>query len=128
VATDKSLISGEPKVGGTAPAPHSQEYPTSNSSTLLEVEVERHSALDLPSSAMEGVPHPDHQKEPDCPSLAATYIYSGLTFDVNGAGCITLLPLRLSSMPTLCMSAMRIIKIILMNCVELNYALTKYRC
>ncbi|KAH3575387.1 hypothetical protein KXV95_006887 [Aspergillus fumigatus] len=101
VATDKSLVPGEPKVGGTAPAPHGQEYPTSNSSALPEVEAERHSALDSPSSATEGVPRPDHQKEPDCPSLAATHICSGSTFDVNGAGCNTLLPSRLSSMPTL---------------------------
>jgi hypothetical protein len=60
VATNKSLISGELKVGGTAPAPHSQEYPISNSSALLEVEAERHSALDLPSSTTEGVPRLDH--------------------------------------------------------------------
>jgi hypothetical protein len=127
VATDKSLVPGEPKVGGTAPAPHGQEYPTSNSSALPEVEAERHSALDSPSSATEGVPRPDHQKEPDCPSLAATHICSGSTFDVNGAGCNTLLPSRLSSMPTLCASAMRTIETILTNCVELNYALTQYR-
>ncbi|KAJ5603359.1 hypothetical protein N7537_006315 [Penicillium hordei] len=126
VATDKSLVSGEPKVGSTAPAAHGEAYPTSNSSALPEVEAERHSALDSPSSATEDVPRPDHQKEPDCPSLAATHICSGSTFDVNGAGCITLLPSRLSSMPTLCASAMRTIEAILTNCVKLNYALTKY--
>jgi hypothetical protein len=92
------------------------------------VEAERHSALDSPLSVMEGMPCLDHQKEPDCPSLVATYIYSRSTFDVNGAGCITLLPLRLSSMLILCALAMRIIEIILMNCVELNYTLIKYGC
>jgi hypothetical protein len=128
VVTNKLLIPRELKVSSTAPVPYSQEYPISNSSALLEVEVERYSILDLPSSAMEGMPYLDHQKEPNCPSLAATYIYSGLTFDINGASYITLLPLRLSSMLILYILAIRIIKIILINCVELNYALIKYRC
>jgi hypothetical protein len=91
------------------------------------VEAERHSVLDSPSSIIEGVPRPDHQKEPDCPSLAATHIYSRLTFNINSTGCITLLPLRLSSILTLYTSAMRMIEIILTNYIELNYALTKYR-
>jgi hypothetical protein len=83
VATDKSLISEELKVGGTAPAAHDEAYPTSNSSALPEVGAGRHSALDFHSSAMEHVPCPDHQKEPDCYSLAATGIGPRSTSDMN---------------------------------------------
>ncbi|GLA33084.1 hypothetical protein AnigIFM63326_002166 [Aspergillus niger] len=127
VATGKLLSAGEPKVGDTALAAHGEAYLTSNSSALPEVEAERHSALDSPSSATKPVSCPEHQKEPDCPSLAAPGMYLGSTFDINDAGCFTLLPSRLSSTPTLCTSAMRIIETILMNCVQLNYALAKYR-
>ncbi|GFF63706.1 hypothetical protein IFM51744_11166 [Aspergillus udagawae] len=102
VATDKSLGSGEPKVGDTAAAAHGEAYPTSNSSALPEMDAGRHSALNSPSSAMEHVPCSDHQKEPNCPSLAAPGICPGSTFDINDNGCFTLLPSRLSSMPTLC--------------------------
>jgi hypothetical protein len=126
VATDRSLGSGEPKVGDTAAAAHGEAYPTSNSSALPEMDAGRHSASNSPSSAMELVPCSDHQKEPNCPRLAAPGICPGSTFDINDNGCFTLLPSRLSSMPTLCASAMRTIETILMNCVKLNYALAKY--
>ncbi|GKZ75173.1 hypothetical protein AnigIFM50267_002907 [Aspergillus niger] len=126
VGTDKPLSAGEPKVGDTALAAHGEAYPMSNSSALPEVEAERHSTLDSPSSATELVSCPDHQKEPDCPRLAAPGICPGPNLDINDAGCFSLLPSRLSSMPTLCASAVRIIEMILMNCVKLNYALAKY--
>lgn len=115
-------------MGDTALAAHGEAYPMSNSSALLEVEAERHSTLDSSSSVMEFVLCPDHQKEPDCSRLAASGICPGLNLDINDAGCFSLFFSRLSSMPTLCASAVRIIEMILMNCVKLNYALAKYGC
>ncbi|GKZ75306.1 hypothetical protein AnigIFM60653_002120 [Aspergillus niger] len=126
VATGKPLSAGEPKVGDTALAAHGEAYPTSNSSALPEVGAERHFELNSPLPATELVSCPDHEKEHDCPRLAAPGICPVSTFDIGDACWFTLLPSRLSSTPTLCASAMRIIETILMNCVQLNYALAKY--